>query len=199
MVQDWIAALPEKTGRTLERWIELARSEGPRDEAELRAWLQTRHGHGSNAAAWIAERSVGRASDDDDTPEGYLARAPRYVDDLYAGPKSALRPAHDALIELVLGLGDDVRISPGKTIVPIYRRHVIAQIKPSTRTRIDFGLALGELAGTGRLLETGGFGRKDRITHRLEIRTPDDVDATVGRWAKAAYDRDGGASRRRGR
>ncbi len=32
MVQNWIATLPEKTGRSLEEWIRLLREEGPADE-----------------------------------------------------------------------------------------------------------------------------------------------------------------------
>jgi hypothetical protein len=88
-------------------------------------------------------------------------------------------------------LGEDVRICPCKTIVPFYRRHVIAQIKPSTRTRIDFGLALGDTKATGRLIDTGGFAKKDRITHRIPITSSAEIDAELRRWLKVAYDRDG--------
>jgi hypothetical protein len=65
----------------------------------------------------------------------------------------------------------------GKTIVPIYRNRVIAQLKPATRTGIDFGLALGELKGRGRLVETEGFAKRDRITHRIPIAEISDTDA----------------------
>lgn len=74
--------------------------------------------------------------------------------------------------------------------MPLYRNHVFAQIKPTTRTRIDFGLALGSTKGSGRLIETGGYAKKDRITHRIEITALADIDATVKKWLKAAYDRD---------
>lgn len=117
----------------------------------------------------------------------YLAAAPRYVDAMYAGRKSALRPLNDALEDLALGLGPDVSLSPGKTIVPVYRRHVIAQIKPATRTRIDFGLALGPLKGKGRLVETGGYAKKDRITHRIAVAALSDIDAELREWLARAY------------
>ncbi len=81
----------------------------------------------------------------------------------------------------------DVKISPGKTIVPIYRNHAIAQIKPSARTRIDFGLALKGTPAKGRLIDTGGLAKKDRITHRIEITAPEDVDAFVEKWLRRAY------------
>ena len=40
-------------------------------------------------------------------------------------------------------------------------------------TRIDFGLALGATKAFGRMMDTGGFAKKDRITHRFEITTLD--------------------------
>ncbi|MEO7995166.1 MAG: DUF5655 domain-containing protein [bacterium] len=128
---------------------------------------------------------------DETTPEAYLAAAPRYVDAMYAGGRAVLRPMHDALEELAFTLGADIRLCPGKTIVPIYRQHVIAQIKPATRTRIDFGLALGGLKGKGRLLETGGFQKKDRVTHRIGITSLMDIDETLKGWLLRAYQLDG--------
>jgi hypothetical protein len=74
--------------------------------------------------------------------------------------------------------------------VAIYRNHVIAQIKPSARTRIDFGLALKDTPAKGRLIDTGGLAKKDRITHRVEITSLDDVDAFVEKWLRRAYEMD---------
>jgi hypothetical protein len=104
--------------------------------------------------------------------------------------KAALRPLHDRLYDLARSIGDDIRISPGKAIVAIYRKHVIAQIKPSTRTRIDFGLALKDTPTKRRLIDTGGFAKKDRITHRIEITSADDVDAFVEKGMRKAYELD---------
>ncbi|HMJ83199.1 MAG TPA: DUF5655 domain-containing protein [Vicinamibacterales bacterium] len=124
------------------------------------------------------------------SPAAYLATAERYVDEMFAGPKAALRPILDALLKTSLSLGADTKACPCKTIVPIYRRHVIAQIKPTTRTRIDFGLALGNTKAPKRLIDTGGFMKKDRITHRIEIMSIDDIDDELKRWLKKAYEMD---------
>ena len=53
--------------------------------------------------------------------------------------------------------------------MPLYRKHVIAQIKPTTRSRIDFGVALKDTKASGKLIDTGGFAKKDRITHRMAL------------------------------
>jgi hypothetical protein len=190
MVQGWLATLKEKTGHTLEEWLQRVEKEGPADEAGRRAWFKQEHGMGTNTAGWLAARSLGKGTEDGD-PDAYLRSAPGLVDTMYQGAKSELRPLHDRLIELAVGLGPDVRICPCTTIVPLYRNHVFAQIKPTTRTRIDLGFALGDTKATGRLIDTGGFAKRDRITHRIPISLETDIDQEVRRWLKVAYDRDG--------
>jgi hypothetical protein len=188
-VQKWIAELPDKTGRSLADWLRLVREEGPATEKERRDWLKKEHGLGTNSAWWIAERAEGKGTEDDD-PEAYLRAAGEWVEAMYAGPKAGLRPLHDGLLQLGRALGADVRVCPCQTIVPLYRNHVFAQVKPSTRTRIDFGLALGGTKAAGRLLDTGGLAKGDRITHRIPIASLDDIDAEVERWLRTAYERD---------
>lgn len=116
----------------------------------------------------------------------------QYVDEQYAGAKMKLRPIYEALLAMTLQLGPDVKACPCKTIVPLYRSHVFAQIKPTTNTRIDLGFALRHHKGrfTKRLVDTGGMQKKDRITHRIEIRSLTDIDGEVQKWLKIAYDLD---------
>jgi hypothetical protein len=189
MVQKWVAELKGKTGRSLEEWLRFIEKEGPADEKERRAWLKEEHGLGTNTAWWLAERSLGKGTFDDD-PDAYVRTAPAVVDTLYADGKAALRPLHDRIIEVAAALGADVKVCPCQTIVPLYRKHVFAQIKPSTRTRIDLGFALGPRKPEGRLIDTGGAAKKDRITHRIPILRMEDIDAEVQRWLRTAYDLD---------
>ena len=188
MVQNTIAGLKEKTGRSLGEWVLLVRKEGPADEKKRREWLKTRHGLGTNYAHWIAAQSAGKGENGD--PRTYLAAAERYVEEMMAGPKANLRPIYDALLKLGRGLGSDVKVCPCQTMVPFFRNHVFAQIKPSTRTRIDLGLALKDSKVPKRLIDTGGFEKKDRITHRIEITSLTDIDDEVKRWLTKAYDMD---------
>jgi hypothetical protein len=111
---------------------------------------------------------------------------------MYAGKKSGLKPIHDAILEAAAELGEDIKACPCQTIVPIFRRHVIAQIKPATQTRIDLGLALGRYSAKlpARLIDTGGKAKGDRITHRVPITAIDEIDADVKRWLRVAYDLD---------
>ena len=123
-------------------------------------------------------------------PDEYIESAERDVEAMFAGGKAKLRPVYNALLKLGLKTGKEAKACPCKTIVPLYRNHVFAQIKPTTQTRIDMGFALGDMKPKGRLIDTGGFAKKDRITHRIPISSPADIDDEVKHWLKVAYDRD---------
>jgi hypothetical protein len=191
MMQKWVTELKEKTGRSLEEWLTLVKKEGPKDEKSRREWLKTKHKLGTNSAWWIAERAEGKGDEDSD-PERYLEAAVRFVEEQYAGPKGAMRPMFEALLKLGKSMGGDVKACPCKTIVPLYRNHVFAQIKPTTSTRIDLGFCLTHYKGKlpKRIIDTGGLAKKDRITHRIEIKSPADIDEEVKKWLKTAYDLD---------
>lgn len=190
MVQKWVAELKSKTGRSLEEWLALVNKEAPKGAKGRREWLKTKHKLGTNSAWWIAEHAEGKG--EDGSPEAYLKSALQYVEDQYAGPKEKLRPLFEELLKLGRSMGDDVKVCPCKTIVPLYRNHVFAQIKPATNSRIDIGFALTHYKGKlpKRLIDTGGLTKKDRITHRIELTSAADIDAEVKKWLKTAYDLD---------
>jgi hypothetical protein len=191
MVQKWVAELKGKTGRSLDEWIVLVKKEGPKGEKERREWLKARHKFGTNNAGWIAEHADGKGGEQD-SPEAYLIAAAGYVEEQYAGAKEKLRSMYEELLGLGKSMGADVKACPCKTMVPLYRNHVFAQIKPTTNTRIDLGFALAVYKGKlpKRLIDTGGMAKKDRITHRIEIKSVADVDEDVARWLKIAYELD---------
>jgi len=81
---------------------------------------------------------------------------------------------------------------PCKTMVPLYRQHVFAQIKATTNSRVDLGLALTHFKGKlpKRIVDTGGLAKKDRITHRIELQSPEQIDGDVAKWLETAYQLD---------
>ena len=192
MTQRTIAAMKEKTGRTLDQWVQFIIKDGPPTEKQRREWLKEKHGLGTNYSWWLAMRADGKGTEDED-PQAYLKAAAEYVEKMYTGKKEALRPIYEALLALGRKLGKDVKVCPCQTMVPLYRNHVFAQIKPTTNTRIDLGLALKGAKGKlpKRLIDTGGLEKKDRITHRIAITSTGEIDAEVGQWLKVAYDLDG--------
>jgi hypothetical protein len=52
------------------------------------------------------------------------------------------------------------------------------------------GFALGARKAEGRLIDTGGYAKKDRITHRIPITAVSEIDDEVKKWLRAAYEAD---------
>jgi hypothetical protein len=110
---------------------------------------------------------------------------------MFSGKRAALKPVYDKLLKVGLASGKDAKACPCKTIVPLYREHVFAEIKPATNTRIDLGLALGKVtAKIPARVEPVKGAKGNRITHRIAIEAVDDIDDFVVKWLKTAYDAD---------
>ena len=187
MMRKWMDDLPAKTGRSLDEWIVLVKKSGPSGEKERREWLKKEHKLGTNSAICIAERAEGKGAEED-SPEAYLQAAEQWVEAQYSGPRAPLRPLYDELLKIALALG--AKASPGKSAVSLYRNHVFASLKPSTNTRIDVGLALGDMKTPKRLIDTGGYEKKDRITRRIDVKSKADIDEDLKKWLKKAWEGD---------
>lgn len=185
--QKVIGNLERKSGHSLDQWVKLVIDSGLEASKQRLAWLKSEHQLGTVTAAMIVDHAEGRGQEKVD-PAAYLRWAPALVDAMYAGKKRGLRPLHDKLIAVASTL-PGVGISPGKSIVPIYRHHVIAQIKPATQKRIDFGLALGteHHRFSQRLVSTSGATTGDRITHRIAITEDRDIDDELIAALKLAH------------
>jgi uncharacterized protein DUF5655 len=151
----------------------------------------TKYNLGTNTAWWISERVDGKGAEEG-SPEAYLNTTAIYVEEQYTGTKEKLRPIYDELLRLGKSLGEDVKACPCKTTVLLYREHVFAQIKPATNTRIDLGFALAryEEKLPRRVIDTGVLANKDRITHRIELKSLAEIDAEVTKCLKMAYELD---------
>lgn len=192
MLIKWERELKEKTGRTLEQWCRLLNKQRSDDGEHLDraariAFLKSHHAINANSAWWIADRSLGELHPWDSTEEGYLAKCPEVVDAQFAGGKAHLRPIGDALLDLCRACGPDVGISPCETIIPAYRTHVFAQVSVPNRKVVRLSLALKGERFTKRLIDTGGTAKKDRLTHRIDIASLDEIDRTVESAIIRAY------------
>ena len=183
MEESGLAILKQRTGRTLDEWVRIVKKSGPATEKERIAWLKQEHGITTNYALWIAKRVNGEGSAADYDPDAM-------VEAMFAGKKAGLRPIYDQMLKLAFELGKDIRVCPCKTIVPLYRKHVFAQVKPTTATRIDLGFAFKDMEPTGKLISTGGFEKGDRISHRIPIGSVAEIDKEVRKWLKHAYEID---------
>ncbi len=175
-----MAKLAETTGKTFAQWVELARKKGITDKWTLKQWLMKEHGHVSMNADWIVHSALSIDVTDYDVPEPL-------VDALYSGPKEALRPLHEKVVDAALELGKDVIVTACKTMVPIYRKHVFAELAP-VEGGVQVRLALGDTKEGGRLERGDARTPGERLTHCVVLRSPKEVDAEFRKWLARAYE-----------
>jgi len=170
-----IENLPEKTGKSLEEWLELLSKETFTKHGEAMKILKGEHGVTHGFANLIASKALTVESNDEKS----------LVDIQYKGDKAGLREIYEELIRVAESLGTDVEASPKKTYVSLRRNKQFALIQPSTKTRVDLGLNLKGKATTKRLEESGSFNAM--VSHRVRFSEKSEVNAEVKAWLKEAY------------
>ena len=106
------------------------------------------------------------------------------LDELYAGPKAALRPIHEAILGQIATFGE-FEIAPKKGYLSLRRKKQFAMIGPATNTRMEVGINHKTLEGTDRLLAQPAGGM---CTHKIKLIQVSDVDTELLAWIRAAYD-----------
>jgi predicted transport protein len=165
--------MPEKTGKSLEKWINILKEKSFSKHSEavrfLKAEYQVTHG--------FANMIVALSKDEDSSAEELLSKQ-------YKG-KEALIPIYEQLISYIKTIGSDVTITPKKGSVSIIRKRQFFLIKPATKSRIDLGFKLKDKPITDRLENSGPFGTM--CTHRVKISSVDEIDNEIMDWIKEAY------------
>jgi hypothetical protein len=174
-----IANMKEKTGKTLEQWIALAKKSGAEKHGQVVSHLKSEHGLTHGYANLVAHKYL---KSDADSAEG---GGDALVAAQYAGDKAAMKPIYDALIKTVSAFGKDVEVAPKKTYVSLRRNKQFALIQPSTKSRVDLGINLKTEPAAGRLEKSGSFNAM--VSHRVKLEKPGDIDADVKAWLKKAY------------
>ena len=104
--------------------------------------------------------------------------------EIYAGPKAALRPVHEALMMHINALGEFETL-PKKGYISLRRKKQFAMLGPATNTRFELGLN-GKHLLPGARLEPQPDGSMCHF--RIKLTDARQVDADVVAWLKQAYD-----------
>jgi predicted transport protein len=174
--------IEKKTGKSLEELSQLIKASGLAKHGEIRDMLKRDLGlgHGdANTLTHTALKSDGAsaAADKGQTPDDV-------VDELYAGPKAALRPIHDRLMAEIRKFGD-FEVSPKKTYVSLRRKKQFAMIGPATKTQVEVGLNMKDVEPTDRLQQLPPKGMCD---YKVRLADAAEVDAEMVGWIRRAYD-----------
>ena len=171
--------IQSKTGKPLEALFAHLRASGLSRHGELRSLLMRDFELGYGDANTVAHLHLKA-----ETAPAATGAAGDPVDEMYAGPKAELRPAHDALMTAIGAFGP-FEIAPKKAYVSLRRKKQFATVGPGTKTRLDLGLNMKGVTPTARLvaLPPGGM-----CQYKVALMRATDVDGELIGWIRQAYD-----------
>lgn len=175
-----LANIQKKTGKSLEQLHAWLAATGREKHGELRDSAKSGLGlgHGdANTLVTLYLRATGASA-------APAASAEAAVDEIYAGPKAALRPVHDAVMAALASFGQ-FEIAPKKGYLSLRRKRQFAMVGPATKTQVEIGINAKGLAGGERLVELPPGGM---CPYKVRIATPGEVDAELTAWLRTAYD-----------
>lgn len=175
-----LANIEKRTGKSIAELSAIVHESGLSKHGELVAMLKTKlgmgHGDANTLVHTVRKAESGTGSAESSAPGEVL-------DTIYAGPRAALRPIHDALLAAMRSFGE-FEEAPKKGYVSYRRKKQFAMIGPATKTQVEVGLnARGLPAGT-RLQELPA-GQMCNYKVRLSDSTA--VDQELIGWMRSAY------------
>jgi hypothetical protein len=173
------AQLERQTGENLAAWnAKVGAEPSLATEPDLRAWLAERGVTGYPAMLLVFERF------------GYPDYLRRDADDLIEGQyadRPNLRPIYGAVVMALPEIGE-VELQARKTYVALLSpKRTFASIQATTKTRVDIGLRLDGVAPSGRLEVAKSIGQSS-MTHKIGLKSPEDLDAEALGWLRRAYE-----------
>jgi hypothetical protein len=172
-----------KTGRSLAALYEMLSASGLEKVSEQRKHLMDTLGLGygdANTVALMARKAA-------EVPAASTNASDDPLDAIYAGPKAALRPLHDALMARIKTFGA-FEAAPKKSYISLRRKKQFAMLGPATKTAIEIGLNCKALPPHGRL-KVMPPATMCQATARIEGSA--EIDAELLRWVRQAFDEAG--------
>ncbi len=185
-IETQLKNIQTKTGKSLDELFGLIRQTGLQKHGEMRDWLKTNLGLGHGDAntlvhAYTKASIAGTAAA---APAGDTAPSADVLDEIYSGPKAALRPIHDRLMAEINAFGP-FEIAPKKGYVSLRRKKQFAMIGPATKTRVEVGLNMKGVDGTSRLLAQPAGGM---CQYKVNVTGAAEVDPELIAWIRQAYE-----------
>jgi len=174
--------IESKTGKSLAELRSIVASTGLTRHGEIRDRLKADFGLGHGDANALTHFAL--ASDGQSAAEASAASPEDVLSGIYAGPKAALRPIHDAFIAAIAPFGS-YEVAPKKGYVSLRRKKQFAMIGPAGKDKVELGLNMKDVPATDRLVAQPPGGM---CQYKVRLTGPNEVDAELVAWAKRAFD-----------
>ena len=171
-----------KTGKTLDELFTLIRKSGLAKHGEMRDMLKRDLGMGHGDANTLVH--VFRQSDGKPGAQTTDVPLDDVLDEIYAGPKAALRPIHEKVMAAITDFGP-FEIAPKKGYLSLRRKKQFAMIGPATKMRVEVGLNMKGVEATTRLMAMPAGGM---CQYKVNVTAAEEVDQELLDWIRQAYD-----------
>ncbi|HEY2784868.1 MAG TPA: DUF5655 domain-containing protein [Fimbriiglobus sp.] len=179
--QNHLDNITKRTGKSLDALAAIVQKSGLSKHGEIVAMLKEKLGIGHGDANAVAHYA--KSLDAAGTPPA-VASPNAATDEIYSGPKAALRPIHDAVMAKLAAFGE-FEIAPKKAYLSLRRNKQFAMIGPGTKTRVDIGINLKDAKGTDRIVEQPAGGM---CQFKVGVTNVAEVDKELMTWLKKAFD-----------
>jgi predicted transport protein len=169
--------LPDKTGRSLEEWMEVAKDAPEGKKTERISWLKAQ-GLGHGQAQTVLHFLEGPTVD--------YADQSGLIDALFKGRHTDLRPVFEDLRDIVSTRWDDVEVSARKTYVSFNRNKQFLIVLPKGGELV-LGFALPPDYEDERMTVAKNVGGSDRIRWKVALQDATELPSVMD-LVEAAHD-----------
>ena len=174
--------IESKSGKNLEAIRSLIEASGLKKHGEIRSMLIQELGIGYGDANSVVHYAL--ATDGQTAAETKGLSNDDVLDEIYVGKKADLRPLHDAIMQIINGLGD-FEIAAKKGYLSLRRKKQFAMIGPATSEAIEMGLNIKENIQTDRLKVQPP---NSMCQYKMRLSQISELDNEVKNWLKIAFD-----------
>ena len=171
-----------KTGKNLDTIRQIIEKSGLKKHGEIRSFLMQELGLGHGDANSVVHYAL--ETDGQTAAEAKGLSDDAVLDEIYVGKKAGLRPLHDAVMDVINGLGE-FEIAPKKGYISLRRKKQFAMLGPATNEAIELGLNTKENLPTDRLKAQPP---NSMCQYKLRFSQASELDADVKSWLKIAFE-----------
>jgi len=190
-VQTQLANIEKRTGKSLDELATIIKASRLTKHGEIRDMLKRDLGMGHGDANTLVH--VVLQSDGASAAAAAGQSGSDVLDEIYAGPKAALRPIHEAFMARLSAFGD-FEIAPKKGYVSLRRKKQFAMIGPATNTRVEVGLNMKDPASATASAGQASSARLEAqkpggmCQYKVKLTDAGEVDDELVAWVRQAYD-----------
>jgi Domain of unknown function (DUF5655)/Domain of unknown function (DUF4287) len=171
-----------KTGKNLDAIRQIIEKSGLKKHGEIRSFLMQELGLGHGDANSVVHYAL--ETDGQTAAEAKGLSDDAVLDEIYTGKKAGLRPLHDAVMDVINGLGE-FEIAPKKGYISLRRKKQFAMLGPATNEAIELGLNIKENLPTNRLKAQPP---NSMCQYKLRLSQTSELDSDVKSWLKIAFE-----------